>query len=365
MPQQERPEPTDAESLGLTEDDLLHFDEEVQDESALAEEPEGIGEAPPADAPADPADPLTNASPSGSKMENPDKAPAEPPAPADPATPEPATPDPTPWQFTADGTRVTIGKQLADGTVQLAKDELPVLQRHLADRNAWRQRERQYQEQIQALDPQHNENIILSQLLAEQMLDARKKGEEALYDWAVGFINELPRLRYQAQNAALAKQNELLRNRVTPFEQEQQWQAMEPMVRQGMDGWLDRFVGEKYTDLKPQQAKLRDHLWKHRDRFLVRAQEDDPQAGVRRGELAVNLPAIEAELELAQQMLQESQAEKQRLAAAARNQRVLQKGPKAPPAPSVDSSAVPDAAARPAPKNRLEHRERLRQLAEG
>lgn len=366
----ERPTPAALEALGLDESDLESFGPEApREEGDLADEPVLDGEETASAAQATPAASPTDATPASPAPSEPaTPAPAASAAPATTASAPPSAPSATPWTFTADGSRITLGHATADGSVVFGADELPVLQRHLADRNKWRERERGFQAQIADLteraDPSKNEAVVLSTLLARDMVAARNQGEEALYNFVVGFFNELPRLQAEARAIALTEENKRLQNRVTPIDREQRSQEEEPTLRAGVEQYLDQYLNTRYPDLKPLRQQLVERLWKAKDRVLTRADRDYPDDGVQKGQWAVQFGAMEDLLDAAQLAIASSKGAVDRAGAAARNAATLA-AIKAPPAPGVQGSPVPDRDQRPAPKSKAEYQDRIDELAGG
>lgn len=384
-----QPTPEQLEELGLSADDLAAMDDGVGvggEEDVEDNEPEVDTTTAPAGTGTEPATPPAAATvdepaappppPSGSRTEEPGQpAAAAPPSPAAAPIPTaPKPPDQSPWVPTVDRRPLALEGATIDteGNVRIPAAAIPRLMGHMADRGVWQEREHAYQERIRELDPANNEKVLLSQLIADEMDavsdPARGGSDEKLWAWVQEFHELLPRLQADAKTRAIAAENQRLRGRLEPIDQEAERQRIEPELQRDLGSYLDRYLElPQYQALKPERARLANRIWSIKDRLIGRATQDYPEHGLQRGQFYVVFEQLEQELGFALDLLKGQKAgeqtEAERNAAEARNKAAL-RDPSIPPTPSATGAALPatgDKSGRP--KTREEWQERMDRLA--
>lgn len=377
------PSPEQLEELGLSAEDLQGMDEGVGvggEDDVEDNEPELDTTG----APADPAAPegsepaAPTPPPSGARTEEPGQpAAAAPPRPAAaPTTTAPKTPDQpvTPWTPTIERRPVVFDGATIDteGNIRIPATAVPKLMGHLADRNVWQQERAAWQQERAALDPAHNEKVLLSQLIADEMdaaSDPAKGGSpEKLWEWVQDFQDSVPRLKETARTKAVEAENQRLRGRLDPIDQEAERQQIEPELQRDLGAYLDQYLERpQYAGLKGERVKLAQRLWSMKDQLIGRAGRDYPEHGLKAGQFYVMFDVLERELGFAAELVAGRQAaasgEAERKAAEARNRAALG-NPDIPPTTAAGGVILPDGGDKSGrPKTREEWQERMDKLA--
>lgn len=193
--------------------------------------------------------------------------PASPEAPA-PTDPPAAVPPaaPTPFTFRVDGRDVSPKGAVVqpDGTIAFTKDGFRAFQQqYVADRSVWRQREAQYQQQIQqAQQSQSAEQARAAAVLDRITAAIRSENpSQAIYDMAIGFAAEFPKLTAEAEAAYWRKQAEAREQQVLPQQAQQQWESWKADREDALDQVIDWAAQqEEWKALEGQTGPVRAKL---------------------------------------------------------------------------------------------------------
>lgn len=278
--------------------DWSELDEAFVDEApveASSEAPAPVEETPPEpDQP--PVSPAASADPAAAPPGQPDTAPA-PSAPASssapPVTAEPSTTE-TPYQLRADGRELAIPGvvKLADGSLKVPAQSFNALAMHLADRSAIRERitevNRQMADQTKSLEAVTSSKDQLLELFQQVLsMDPAQRDQ-----WCEEKAAAFPQFVAQTRERELALREERLRQQEEQAEFQRRLPELEPQWRQGLVGYVQRLCeADGVSGLDP--AKVAEIAWAWKDHgLLVRAPEDIPETGTRKGQMAVALPLL-------------------------------------------------------------------------
>lgn len=185
---------------------------------------------------------------------------------------------------------------MADGSVRIPSESVPHLQRHLADRTAIGERERQYRSQIHQLTQSRSAAEVKAQHMLASIGRLATMTNEERADWVIGFINELPILQAKAENAALQAQLDERTRTLQPYQQQEQAQVERPQIQAA----LERFAADMAQqpalaglDLQAAMATVNGWI----DHLVTKAPADDPGRGLQAGATAINLDLLSKLLE--------------------------------------------------------------------
>jgi len=242
--------------------------------------------------PAPPADPAAVVEPPG----QPDPAPAPPaPAtsPAPPVTADPSTTE-TPYALRADGRELAIPGvvKLADGSLKIPAQSFNALAMHLADRTAIREKVTEYHRQLaeqaeslQAATTSKDHLLDLFQQVLAMTPEERDRWCEEKQLAFPQFVAESRERELQSREARLRQQEE-------EAEFKRRLPELEPQWQQGLVGYVQRMCEQDgVTGLDPAQVAQVAWAWKDHG-LLVRAPQDIPETGTRKGQMAVALPLL-------------------------------------------------------------------------
>lgn len=334
------PTPSEAPAARSLADELadITLDDDDQGGAAPADATEGAPPPTGAEAPAE--EELDD-----EELLEGDEAPADPAAPVAWAPPEGGQP------FTprADGRDLEIpGALQYEHGVYIPADALPVLQRHLADREAFSQLRTQLERQVAERDPAHHPDVLRAQqtlVALHQLLD---QGPLEVAKWLDNFQQNRPLLQAQIENAALQAQ---LQARQQQGGQQQYEQAVS-QVQQALPGYLRQNIEAAISqdpELKALAGKgeqLQTKLWAMAEYLFFEADRDYPEYGLRQGQIIVRPDRLKALL------TQEAAtaAELKRLEAAAAHNRAATG--RTPTKPTVTSRGRPAPAAGRSPASK-------------
>lgn len=337
------------EDFGLTDEDV---------ESTELQEPDATDDVPAeGSAPAEAPDAPAPASPEAADQPTPPAAPAvSAEAPASPAS------TPTPYRLKADGTELPIEgiTRLPNGDLVIpAKGVNQLEYSFLANRQQWRQSEKQSRDEIARLtklaDPQNNETTIRNDLILNGMIQAHERGE--LLDWADRFFTDLPLLKATAKAEAMERRLHAREAEIQPIQQERQWAQLEPKFGESLDAVLAEAMADP-ANADVDRAQLRQVLWNQRhDLFRPATPEEKQGHGA---DWTIDPKHFDRELERYRFFGEQLKQARAAAVIQKKNTAALAPSP-APPAPSTRSSA-PAPSERVKPKTKEEFEARLEQF---
>jgi hypothetical protein len=318
-------------------DDAQDPDEGADDEGT---EPVGDEPTPAADPDAPPAD---------EEQTQPDGG--TPPATPAVATAEPGTegtePEAVPFAFKVDRTEIPVPDAYVVGDmIVMPRDSW---ERHvrpnLANRQEWVRERSGLTRQIETLKSSRSEKERQADALVDELTRILTPGnEEELH----AFLNDLERQGpiLQAKAEARALREELDARRQVEQEEEREAEESPEVLEEGLDGWIGA-IAENHPDLKGVQfdrADLRASLMRMKDKVFIRAPQDYPDNGVKKGDLVVDTDFVFAVMQrdaAAQRKLAQREAERRKAEAANQGARPRKEAP-----PTVASRGTAGAAAR-------------------
>lgn len=299
------------------------FVEDVFDE----DEQEGTPEAPPASpaqpdseaapAQADPAHPADGSQPRDEQgrfktQAEQDAASAGQPAPAVPAPAvAPEAPAPAPYAFRADGKDWSIdGATVSpDGSLVVPKARLADLQGLLAEgiahRGSWRQREKDFQQQVADAKAQNAFEVDRGTRLWNLVVEQLQKSPDQVAEWLDGLQAELPRILNEVQQQALETEKEALRASHGDIEVERQAQQLLPQLTGTLQHYTEQ-IAQRYPGVDPR--KVYEKFYGRLDSVFAEATEDMPDIGVKQGAYYIRLDQLEQEFQWAKNLLDAAKA---------------------------------------------------------
>lgn len=308
--------------------------------------PSSEGQPPASDpAPADATDSVP--APDGQPTPTPAETPVTASAPTTPPVPD--TPSETPTAIKADGRELPIPgvMQRANGDLVIPAASRNALQMHLADRRVIQQRETEHKRQLADLQQQVSAKDQTAQALVKQietLLDANDLN--AVADWVEKVRTEFPRFMADARVREQEAREQALQQRLRELELERERPNLEPAWQAGVKDHAASLIAAD-PDLTGLDPAVVDALWaEHKDRLVVLAPADDPAAGIRKGEPAVQLEELRrlliVEAKASRRIAAERQKwEQERAAEAARQQaRTINAAATQPPKAPTTVTAV-------------------------
>lgn len=197
----------------------------------------------PASPPPEPPVPTDAAPATETPPPSPDSAapetPASPEAPAStdpPAAVPPAAP--VPFTFRVDGRDVSPKGAVVqpDGTIAFTPESFRTFQQQfVADRGVWRQKEQQYQRQIEQTAQQQTAAQVQAEAILTAITKAAEQGDQAIYDLATGFAQNLPKLKAEAEARFYREQLERQEKAAAPQQAAQQWESWQAAREEALD----------------------------------------------------------------------------------------------------------------------------------
>lgn len=347
---------------------------EAEPSSPLADPEADLDSTPaePADDPT-PADPSAASAPSDvTEDEEPDEldedldaAQSETKAPesASDASGEPAAePAGEPFTFKADGKQFEIpGAVRYPEGVYIPTESMARLQEHLADGKTLRGRIRALEQERQSWDPERHPDVLRARATMAQLTALMDKGPEAMAEWLDDLERNRPILEAKAEAAALKKQLESHTERQKVEATEAEATALADQMDEALNRHLDILLADpEIASLGLDRNRLQVRLYRMADALFVEADQDYREAGVRKGELAINLDLLRTEVNDAAALVRQYQGQKtaQQKAKQANAPAVNAAAP--PPVVSGTKTAAPRNAGRKAPATREEWEESMR-----
>lgn len=193
------------------------------------------------------------------------ETPASPEAPAStdpPAAVPPAAP--VPFTFRVDGREVSPKGAVVqpDGTIAFTPESFRTFQQqYVADRGVWRQKEQQYQRQIEQTARQQTAAQAQAEAILTAITKAAEQGDQAIYDLATGFAQNLPKLKAEAEARFYRTQLEEQERATAPQQAAQQWESWKEAREDALDHaiqWAEQ--QEDYKAIAGQTAGFRKQL---------------------------------------------------------------------------------------------------------
>lgn len=273
-----------------------------------------------------------------------------------------AEPAGEPFTFKADGKQFEIpGAVRYPEGVYFPPESVARLQEHLADRRGLNGRIRQLEEQVQTRDPERHPEVLKAKALMSQLSTLMDQGPEAMAEWLDNLQQNRPVLEARAEAAALKQQLALHTERQSRESTEAEATTLADQMDQTLSGHLDAILAEpEIAALGIDRNRLQVRLYRVAESLFVEADQDYPQVGLRKGDLAINLELLRAEVNDAVTLAREYQgrASAQQKARKANAPAVNAAAP--PPVVAGSTTAAPRDAGRKGPKNKEEWEDLMR-----
>lgn len=174
------------------------------------------------------------------------KAPPVAPAATPPSEPAPGAlrdPSGTPypaWTFKADRQELSIpGSALGDEGAFIPRAALPEVQALIAEgmahRGSWRQRERDYQSQIERLQSSRDPEVERARAFNQGIMDLFAQGPEAVAAWLDDYQVNFPKFMAEAEAAVLRAQHEQTQAELGEYHAEQEAAEFQPVLEDALD----------------------------------------------------------------------------------------------------------------------------------
>ena len=315
-------------------------------DQAFAAAPEPSEPTPPApEPPTEPApvptDPATPAAPDPAPPTDaaPPETPASAEAPASDAPPAAPPAAPTPYTFRVDGQDVPPKGAVVqpDGTIAFTREGFETFRsQYVGARQVWRQKEAQYRSEVQRLGQQVTAREAQAEAVLSAITAAAEKGEQAIYDLALGFAQKFPQLKADAEARFYKAQLEQRQQAELPQQAAQQWASW----RDEREGALDEAVRwavqqEEWKALGQESDAVRTQLTELSEAGRLWTQGED-------GQWRIDAPTFKWFMKVQADAAKAKDEAKQARAAAAltaRNQASLTPRVTAPPMPTPTAPA--------------------------
>lgn len=265
-------------------------------ELALSETAPADSDAPATPAASEPESPPASVTDSGvpapagqdpaGKPEAPQAAPA---APVGAPTAPVASPPEQPYVF-RDGLHVPGATLTADGAVRIPKESVQYVERIAANLSATQRANAQLQRQLQETGQQRSAKETQAQAVLDKLSEIARWSPEQQVQWWAGYHQQLPVMLAQAEAKHAREELERSRQQYEPIQQQQQWQEAVPLYREAVGRHIQQFIQADATLTGIDAATMLDKAWEWAEQGLIRtADRDIPEAGIRRGDPAVDL----------------------------------------------------------------------------
>lgn len=216
---------------------------------------------------------------------------AEPAEPAAPATPAPWQPPEggQPFRFRADHREVEVpGAIEYDHGIYVPKDAWnTVVSRHLADRDQIGHVVQDLQRQVEERDPAKNPVVIEADATIRNFMELFRQGPVAVAQWLDNYAVNAPLLQAKIREESLLAQIQANQARQTEGDRA----AQEADIAAKLPGYIEQNVAALISttpglaELKGSEKKLVELLWPYARSFLMEADRDYPEYGVRQGQI--------------------------------------------------------------------------------
>lgn len=253
-------------------------------------------DAAPAPVEAAPAPAGSTPEPTPPAASTPDAAPPAPQSEAQVPTPPPAptapAPSPTPEAPYAfrDGIAIHGATALPDGSVKLPRPAVQQIERIALNERALQRQTQQLRQQLHQATQTGTADQEKARTILGKLAEIATWSPEQQVTWWAGYQQQLPTLLAQAEAAHFKRQLEQRTAEVEPIQRQAEWEQSAPVYRGAVASYIDQLVQSdpKYAGLDT--AALLDAAWSWADQGLMtRAEQDMPEIGLSRGEMAVNL----------------------------------------------------------------------------
>lgn len=283
--------------------------------------------------------------------------------PAPTASGDPAAePAGEPFTFKADGKQFEIpGAMRYPEGVYIPTEAVARLQEHLADRKSLNGRIRQLEQQVQTGDPERHPEVLKARALMTQLGTLMDQGPEAMAEWLDNLQQNRPILEAKAEAAALKRQLEFHTERQKTESSEAEATALADQMDSALSRNLDAVLADPaIAALNLDRNRLQVRLYRMADALFVEADQDYPEAGVRKGDLAINLELLRAEVNDAAALARQYQGQATQKDKARKLNAPAVNAAAPPPVVTGTKTAAPRDTGRKAPKNREEWEESMR-----
>lgn len=288
---------------------------------------------------------------------------AEPAEPAPDASGDPAAePAGEPFTFKADGKQFEIpGAMRYPEGVYIPTEAVARLQEHLADRKSLNGRIRQLEQQVQTSDPERHPDVLKARAVMSRLNALMDQGPEAVAEWLDKLEQNRPILERDAEIAALKKEREFHTERQKAETSEAEATALADQMDVALSRNLDVVLADPaIAALNLDRNRLQVRLYRMADALFVEADQDYPEAGVRKGDLAINLELLRAEVNDAAALARQYQGQAAQKDKARKVNAPAVNAAAPPPVVAGSKVAAPRDTGRPKPKNRDEWEEQYR-----
>jgi hypothetical protein len=339
-------------------DEHVIVDEEIEDTDVVSSEAEDSEseDEPTSGENADPAedsepDPLPDES--GQQEEPDDEAATAGQAPAAAASTGTKKSEPQPFTFKGDKTEHTLegAHYYAGDGLYVPEAQVPRLKQLLSSgaihQGSWQKREREFERTVKSLREERNEKDVAADAVMDLVFKdlANAKTEDEIIDWALNFKKSIPEYRVAIREKQLEARERRIEERGRPSPEDVEEQIGEVAAAE-----LDRTLEEifKRPEIKKllddaDRAELKSRFSRNPRRFVSAADRDDPDLGVKKGELLFDGAAILEQVELAATLKGRAVTASQAAASAAATNRKRVGAPAAAvrrtPAPARSSGA--------------------------
>jgi hypothetical protein len=215
---------------------------------------------------------------------------------APPPTTEPAKIEAgKPFQFKAQGGVHTFqgATELPDGSVVISKEANSELRNILASQRElstkWRQDQREFQRQIRSAKEERTNKDIEADAVIKLFSDLKKMSPEERWEFFSAFEEKTPQLELEIQRQQLDRDRQALeRERQGPeLSEEEQVEQLRSTLKTELDATFERLSKHEAAKhlTKEDLSELRAKWDKKALKLVTRATEDDPESGVKKGDL--------------------------------------------------------------------------------
>lgn len=227
------------------------------------------------------------------------EAPAADGSPAAPAAPAPWQPPAggQPFRFRADRREVEVpGAIEYDHGIYVPKDAWNgVVSRHLADRDEISRVITGLQRQVEERDPERHPEVIQARVTLQKFVELFDKGPDAVAQWLDHYAVNRPLLEAQIEKEALLAQLQSRNQQVSATDQEAQTAEVAAQlpgyVEQNITALISQIPG--LSELKGSEQQLVQQLWPYARSFLMEADRDYPERGIRQGQIVPRRDVLE------------------------------------------------------------------------
>lgn len=265
----------------IVNDDLEDEDDEVTDDEPVIEEVESQEEVVDGE--------RAEASPDEDAEDTPEGAPE--------ASDEGASPEAQDareaFTLNVDGQSYDVPEAYVDGdNIVIPRDSFQrVIQPRVADRSVWQKERQQYEQRIQDLNPENNPQVVKAKTLLDNMLEVLEDDDKA-EEFFSDFVRQRDKLILQAERAEL----EAEKNNLTSSQKREDAATQAEELPKQMDASIGAILNEaknidQYASVD--MDYVRELIEPIKASFFFRAEQDMPDAGLKKGEIGVRIDLLE------------------------------------------------------------------------